>query len=241
MKKSDFFIVIYVFIFTVNIEAIADDSQEFTFLVEPAFTQEKDEWQFNLQLRKPDYKHDISSDFEVMFSIEYGITNNLQLELSSNKINELEEGFETEIETEFEFGLSYMLLKQQQLLPKITLGSGIVYEDSEFGYEMAVLCSYQLSDRHFVHGNLVFEEVDSEKQTSAKFAYAFVLNESWTILAEFERNKADNELGELFNNTFSTGLVFETDSEIELGFAYLNYSRDSTLKNSLQLKISYEF
>jgi len=245
MKKSCFVILLYLFIFGFTNKGIADGSQEFTFLVEPAFTQEKNEWQVNLQLSEPNYKHEISSDLEVMLSIEFGFTNDLQLELSLNKANELEDGVETETETEteteYELGLSYVLINQQRLLPQITLGSGIVYEDSEYGYEMALLCSYQFSDNHFLHGNLVFEEVDSEKQTSAKFAYAFILSESWTLLAEFERHKSDDDIGDAFSNTFSTGFVFESESEIELGFAYLNYSEDAEIDNSIQFKIAYEF
>jgi len=243
MKKSSFVDLLYVFILFFCFKVIADDNQEFTFLVEPAYTQEQDEWQFNLQLNGPDYKHDISSDLEVMLSIEYGFTNNLQLEFSANKTNELEDDFETETETEteYELGLSYRLFEQHQLLPQITLGSGVVYEDSEYGFEMAVLCSYQVSDSHFIHGNLVFEEVDSDKNTSAKFAYAFVFSDSWTVLAEFERNRASDEVTNSFKNTFSTGLVFETESEIEVGLAYLNYSQDTEVDNSLQFKIAYEF
>jgi len=241
MNKSCFVILLYLVIFAFSFNAIAGDSQEFTFLVEPAFTQEQDEWQFNLQLSKPHYKHGISSDLEVMLSIEFGFTNDLQVEFSLNKSNEVEGGFETEIETEYELGLSYMLLNQQKYLPQMTLASGIVYEDSEYGYEIALLCSYQLSDRNFVHGNLVFEDVDNAKNTSAKFSYAFVFSDSWTVLAEFERNRASDELKKSFNNTLSTGIVFETDSEIELGFAYMNYSQDNEADNSLEFKISYEF
>jgi len=242
MKPNHFTKLILVLSITLNSYALADEAQEFTFVVEPAYTQEDGEWQFNLVLNNPSYQHDISTTLEAELSLEYGFSDVLQVEFSANRSNELEKGFDTEMLVEYELGLSYMFIEQQGFLPQFTITAGAIFEDSEVGYETGLLYSYQFLEMHFLHGNFIYESIDNKNEVAGNLAYAFIFAESWTLLAEFERAKESSHgFSSDYLNTLSTGVVFETQAELELGVAYLAYSQDTILTHSWQFKVSYEF
>lgn len=239
--KNHFNIMLFaIALFSVN--AAANDSQEFTFIVEPAYTQEKGEWQINLGLSSPTYQQNISTNLETSVSLEYGFTDALQGEFSSSRSNELEDEHGTEMAMEVELGLSLMLIEQNNIMPQLTLVAGVIAEDSEYGYEAGLLYSYQLLEQHFIHGNFIVENIDNESEVTINLAYAFNIDDSWTLLAEFDRNKetGDDDSIEVVN-TFSAGVVFETENDIEIGFAYLVYNADTLQDYSWQLKAAYEF
>jgi len=242
MKRNNFTKLILILSMVLSSYVLADETQEFTFVVEPAYTQEDGEWQLNLVLNNPSYQHDISTHIEAGLSLEYGFSDVLQGEFSANRANELEDGLETEISVEYELGLSYMLVKQKGFMPQFTIAAGVIVEESEVGYETALLYSYQINEQHYIHGNFIYEEIDSENEVAVNLAYAFKLDESWTFLAEVERNKetsADDSSD--YVNTFSAGVIFETESDIELGVAYLAYNADTEQDYGWQFKAAYEF
>jgi len=242
MKRNYLTKLTLLILLTLSSYALAGETQEFTFVVEPAFTQEDGEWQLNLVLNNPSYQYDISTNIEAEFSLEYGFSDVLQAEFSANRANELEEALATEMSVEYELGLSYMLVKQHGFLPQFTIAAGAILEEDEYGYEAALLYSYQLLERHFIHGNLIYEHIDKESEVAINLAYAFNIDESWTILTELERNKeTDEEDSAEYVNTFSAGVVFETESDIELGLAYLIYNADIVQDYSWHFKVAYEF
>ena len=242
MKKITFLKLICCSNVLISVCTFANDSQEFTFIVEPAYTQEQGEWQINLVLNTPKYQHNVSTSLEAGISVEYGFTDALQAEFSSSRGNKLEGGLDTEMGTEYELGLSFMLSEQDSFIPQFTLAAGVIAEDSEYGYEAALLYSYQIAEQHFIHGNFIYETIDSEDALVVNIAYAFKVDDSWALLAEIERNKGTEEDdSSSYVNTFSAGVVFETESEIELGLAYLVYNGDTVQDYSWQLKAAYEF
>jgi len=242
MLNKNYLGLLYCFSVLTALCSSANETQEFTFLVEPAYTQEDGEWQLNLVLNNPSYQHDISTNIEAGFSLEYGFSDLLQAEFSANRANELEEVLETDMSVEYELGLSYMLVTQQGFLPQFTIAAGVIVEESEVGYETALLYSYQINEQHYIHGNFIYEEIDSENEVAVNLAYAFKLDESWTFLAEVERNKETNaDDSSDYVNTLSAGVVFETESDIELGLAYLAYNADTEQDYGWQFKAAYEF
>ena len=231
------FSVIFIF-FTTPINA----AQEFTFIAEPAYTQEKGEWQINVTLSEPKYQHHIPTGLEASMSLEYGFSDVLQAEISSNRSNKLVATAVTAMETDYELSLSLMLVEQQRFMPQFTLAAGVVAEDSEYGYEMGLLYSYQVIEQHFIHGNFLYEALDDKDEVTANLAYAFIIDESWTLLAEVEQSKETTKYDSSgYTNTFSAGIVFDTPSEVELGLAYLVYNGDTVQDYSWQFKAAYEF
>jgi hypothetical protein len=242
MMNKNYLGLLFYFSLFIPLSGAAEETQEFTFVVEPAYTQEDGEWQLNLVLDNPSYQHGISTSIEAGFSLEYGFSDVLQAEFSAKRANEFEEALETEMSVEYELGLSYMLVKQYDFLPQLTIAAGAILEESEYGYEAALLYSYQLLERHFIHGNLIYEHIDKENEVAINLAYALKFDESWTILTELERNKEKDEGNSPeYVNTFSVGVVFETESDIELGLAYLIYNGDTIQDYSWQFKAAYEF
>ncbi|PKG83878.1 hypothetical protein CXF85_10300 [Colwellia sp. 75C3] len=242
MNEINYFNVTFCFIVLFSCSAAANDSQEFTFIVEPAYTQEKGEWQINLGFTSPTYKNNISTTLETSVSLEYGFTDVLQAEFSSSRSNELEEGIDADMGMEYELGLSLMLTEQDNFMPQFTLVAGVIAEDSQYGYEAGLLYSYQILENNFIHGNFIYENIDNESEVAINLAYAFTLDESWTLLAEIERNKETSDDDSIeYVNTFSAGVVFETESDIEIGLAYLVYNADTLQDYSWQLKAAYEF
>ena len=64
MKRNNFTKLILILSHDVlSSYVLADETQEFTFVVEPAYTQEDGEWQLNLVLNNPSYQHDISTQY----------------------------------------------------------------------------------------------------------------------------------------------------------------------------------
>jgi hypothetical protein len=217
-------------------------SQEFTFITEPAYTQEKGEWQINLVLEQPKYLQGFSADLEANLSLEYGFSDALQGEFSSSRSNKLTANSITDMETEYELSLSYMLVEQQNFIPQLTIEAGVMAEDSEYGYETGILYSYQVTEQHFIHGNFLYETLDNKDEIVANLAYAFVVNDYWTLLAEMERNKEkDNYNLSSYVNMLSGGVVYETSNDIELGLAYLLFNGDTVQDYSWQFKVAYEF
>lgn len=242
MKRNYYTHLTFLLSLSLSSYVLASETQEFTFVVEPAYTQEDGEWQLNLVLNNPTYQYYISTSVEAEFSLEYGFSDALQAEFSANRANELEEGLETEMSVEYELGLSYMLIEQQGFLPQFTVAVGVIAEESEYGYEAGLLYSYQVAEQHFVHGNFVYEYIDNESEVAINLAYAVNLDESWTLLAEVERNKETSEYDSSdYVNIFSAGVVFETESDIELGLAYLVYNADTMQDYSWRFKAAYEF
>lgn len=242
MKKNNYRYLFFSLSLVLSLFTFAGETQEFTFMVEPAYTQEEGEWQLNLVLNNPTYQHNISTSLEAALSLEYGFSDTLQAEFSANRANELEESLEAEISVEYELGLSYMFVEQQGLIPQFTIAAGIISEENEYGYEAGLLYSYQLAEQHFVHGNFIYEDIDNVSEVAANFAYAFTFDKSWTLLAEVERNKETSKHDSSeYVNTFSAGMVFATESEVELGLAYLLYNADTVQDYSWQFKAAYEF
>ncbi|PKG83881.1 hypothetical protein CXF85_10320 [Colwellia sp. 75C3] len=61
-------------------------------------------------------------------------------------------------------------------------------------------------------------------------------------LAEIERNKETSENNTTdYVNTFSAGSVFETESDIEIGLAYLKYNAGTLQYYSRQFKAAMSF
>jgi hypothetical protein len=242
MNEINYFNVTFCFIVLFSCSAAASDSQEFTFIVEPAYMQEKGEWQINLGFASPTYQNNISTTLETSVSLEYGFTDVLQAEFSSSRSNELEEGLDAEMGMEYELGLSLMLIEQHAFMPQLTLVAGVIAEDSEYGYEAGLLYSYQVLENNFIHGNFIYETIDNESEIAINLAYAFTIDESWTLLAEIEHTKETSDDDSIeYVNSFSAGVVFETESDIEIGLAYLVYNADTLQDYSWQLKAAYEF
>ncbi len=236
----------YILAIFIMFSAATNASQEFTFIAEPAYTQEEAEWQINLVLNQPRYQpqylQNISTDLEANFSLEYGFSDALQGEFSSSRSNKLEGNAVTAMETEYQLSLSYMLVEQQSFLPQFTLEAGVMREDSEYGYEVGLLYSYQITEQHFIHGNFLYETLDNKDEIAANLTYAFVMNNSWTLLAEMERNKEKgNDDLSSYVNTLSGGVVYETPHDIELGLAYFLFNGDTVQDYSWQAKVAYEF
>ena len=195
MNEKNYFNVTFYFIVLFSCSAVASDFQEFTFIVEPAYTQEKGEWQINLGFALPKYQNSIATHLESSISLEYGFTDALQAEFSSSRSNELEGGLDSEMGMEYELGLSLVLTEQDNFMPQFTLVAGVIAEEGEYGYEAGLLYSYQVVEQHFIHGNFIYEAIDNESEVAVavNIAYAFTIDESWTLLAEIERNKETSD------------------------------------------------
>ncbi|WP_057832443.1 hypothetical protein [Colwellia sp. TT2012] len=182
-------------------------------------------------------------------SIEYGITEYLQIEFAGNRQPEIDEnrigGIEIEYEIEYELGLLYTLTKQKGFIPHFSFGASLVSEDDEYGYEVVLLASYELVEYHFLHLNFGFENINEEDVTFINAAYAYQVTDDFTLLFEFERHKeevaTENHYLVEYANQASIGFVSEIKENLEFGFAYHQYLSDDFFDSALRIKLSYEF
>jgi len=191
---------------------------------------------------------DLSREHAQSFSLEYGFTDVLQIELSIDQQPEVEideQAFEIENEVEYELGLLYTLTEQSGVLPHLSIAGSFISEEDEYGYELALLVSYEFYDDHFVHLNLGVEEVDEENINFVNIAYAFQMTEEFALLVEIQRLKEKLTVNNVSShddvNEVSFGLVYEIEEGPELGVAYQYYTSDDFLDSALIIKLSYEF
>lgn len=216
---------------------LADDfQQEFTYLSEPAYLQEIGEWQFNTQINTDAYSQPNQHKMSGQLSIEYGITDDLQLELGTQWQHEREDGI-FEDESEYEVALSYHLMAQNSGYVDASIESGLVFEESDIGYEIRLLSSYALAEDQFVHFNVGFESLDNAQTTSIAGSYVHVFDNELGMLLEFEKSWLDNH----DSSIAAFGFVYEVLNDVEVGAAYLHYFDDVDLDYSVTFKVSYEF
>lgn len=212
--------------------------------------QEEGEWQVTAMFSSEQFEINRSNKLSPSASIEYGITEYLQIEFAGNRQPEIDEdsvgGIEIEYEIEYELGLLYTLTEQKGFIPHFSFGASLVSEDDEYGYEVVILASYELIEAHFLHLNFGFENIDEEDVTFINAAYAYQMTDDFTLLFEFERNKEEitreegNDIVE-YSNQASIGFGYEIKEDLEFGFAYHQYLSDDYLDSALRVKISYEF
>jgi len=234
-----------IFIFTFA-SAVMAEKQQTTFITEAAYLQSQSEWQFTLDTRFQQLHQPNVSKTAYSFAVEYGITENLQIELGTERATTFDNIDEQETEHEWDLEFAYNLVEQSGYRPHLSVSAGFS-RDENTHYSAALLMSYELHHRHFIHANIGFEHckntVDShENSTILALTYAFKLQEDITLLTEYtQEHPANDKANVSFYSQTSIGLIYELENDLVLGFAYGVFDPKDDLNSELTVKVSYEF
>ena len=246
-------------LFLSPIAAIADDDIEhdFLFLLEEAYTQEKDEWQIGLSYSQLsiDDSDQVDQEQTIELGIEYGLTNHFQVELTlpykfvdfySNADDSDASGFGNA-----EFELGYKVLEEQSWWPTISVGGGIeiaasdkdgIREDSN-SFEAFINASKYIDDVGFIHLTLTYEESEEDEvEQGYGIGIGRPLNDAWIVNIEYlhtneqEAGEASETLNQLLlgtSYTHSSGAIF--------GVGYALGDNDEMASDLLTAKFQIEF
>lgn len=239
MGRWKYFVVGAVLLITPLLATAEEEApeQDFLFLNEEAYVQEWGEWQIDLTFSfaggmtsefEGEEGEDIEgtidlSQSEFGLAVEYGITENLQLEfelswLSSEADLSLEDAddapeFDPDSEgwSDAELALAYRLIEESEALPTITLGlelsvpigSSELTSDA-WGFGPFLSLSKELGELGFIHANLGYEvmngveegdEAVDERELVYGIAYAYPLFDDGFLLLELagSREKETSE------------------------------------------------
>lgn len=238
--------------------------QDFLFLIEEAYSQEADEWQWALQLTQSRYRLDAASsdskDRIGIINVEYGITERWQLELElpyqRSKITD-EDGSDTVSAIgNLELGASYLLFGEEDEGAAVRVGSSLSaaagsekepVRSDEWGVEVFSSASKELLGGHFLHVSISYEREDQGDETELSYGIAYVLplSSSWSTLLEIQKHHADEQEpdGEEESSSYhvySLGLSYESQWGPQIGISYGKGSDDELMDTIAQFKIQYE-
>jgi len=235
--------------------------QDFLFLLEEAYTQEQDEWQFGLAYQQVNYQSTSMqahlSDVFWELGLEYGFTNHFQIELSlpyqqsswyqnGVKIN-------TSALANPELDLIYQILEEEGAIPAVSLGLGGVIPVSsakepirsdEFRSEFFISTSKYFHGLGFTHANLAYSAFNEGGDAEFSYGVAFVrpLSENYAAIIEYlaERSVDTSEDNEELAQ-FSIGFSYQNEHGLSAGVAYIEGNNKQALENAIALKLQYEF
>ncbi len=204
--------------------------QDFLFLLEEAYVQEKGEWQVGIAWDRTIGATSDSFEFEV----EYGLTDRLQVAMELPVVNDDDASGVGDLE----FALDYALLKDEgALAPEFTIGAGAIAPtggdgtgSGTWGYETSVRVSKQIAEGFYMHGAGAREAVpgggpdaDLLREWSAGAGAALRVNNALTLTGEYIREvEREDEAGNSEKEVESYvtgGLILKISDLLEIGAA----------------------
>lgn len=200
-------------------------SEEFSFVVEPALLQKQGEVQVDINLEQFISR---SSNTPLSSSIEYGISDKLQVEL----------GYQYDSESALQLGIAYDLSNLFSFTHYAAIEFEIEHEDGESSYETALLFTHRLLDKHHIHSNLFYENEDHADQFGVSMAHHYQHTDSLSFITETELSKQNAQ--DDYSFIISFGGIYELFDDAVLGVALASEHEEET-EQKLIVKFSYEW
>ncbi|GAA0820789.1 hypothetical protein GCM10009111_26800 [Colwellia asteriadis] len=242
----------------------SEHQQDFLFLLEEGYTQEKGEWQFGLSYQDVSYSGEPNqkkgTDNVWKLGVEYGFTDRFQVEFflpyqksscyqGNVKINTSTAG-NPEIE------LIYQVIQETSVLPVVSIGVGVEIAASsdkapirseEWGYEGFVNASKYLEAWGFLHANLAYGVADKGDETELSYGLGFVrpINDNFSAMIEYLVEREQEDVLQGSNSEvlaqFTVGFSYQNNHGFIAGLAYGQSDNDERLERAFTVKFQYEF
>lgn len=238
--------------------------QDFLFILEEGYTQEKGEWQFGLSFQNAIYQlatnQKNSTDNAWDFGVEYGFTDHFQIEFSlpyqQSTLYQSDGKSTASTMGNPEVELIYQVVQESKKLPAISMGVGIDIAASsnkdpirseEWGYESFVHTSKYFDDVGFFHANLAYGVADKGDVTEISYGIGFVrpFTENFSGMIEYlveketENTSISSESETL--GQFAVGLSYQDNKGLVAGVGYGQSDNDESLEHAVTIKLQYEF
>jgi hypothetical protein len=192
-------------------------------------------------------------------SIEYGITERLQVELAlpyqQSRWYKGDERHQVSSIGNSEFEIAYHIVQQSQNLPAISISFGVETPASNkepirtdnWGYEASVNSSKYIDGLGFIHTSFGYQSSEKGDESEVNYGIGFVypLSGDFSTVIEYVVEKeTEKQYGVKEKETIaqlSLGLTYQYHDSFVIGFAYGCSDDKHSLDHFTAIKIQYEF
>lgn len=214
--------------------------------IEETLPNEKGEWELEVHV---DYFENNSSSIVALpeFQVLYGLTKNLELEISLPFVYSKIDQITNYGLRQFSTGLKWRFLKQSSILPALVAGIEVEFpvnsssDEKQWEYAPRLAFLKELCDFCF-HGNLSYSiEHDSNNETEHRQEFNLaaiypVFDEKLDVMGEFSA-----VFGSDFNEQFvSPGLRYYIADEVDIGFALpLDFNDSDVVRFLIEFQMQF--